>query len=457
MNWLTDQKKFFLLNGLIILSALFSCEDPGRLGIDLIDNDDDFAVFFTEINLDSKVVQLDSINTTNRGIMMTGYHTDNDFGMVQVQSYLRLLPPATSPNIPEDVLEADSIKMDLRFNYFFGQNYPATHKLYVHELSEQLLVNNTYYSFDSTPFEPVNVIDTTLTLTEQDTLLSLNLESMREEFFLALKDYQADSAGAANFVEQFKGMTLISDPISNAVVGFNVLHTESNIVMYYTTNDSIVNTVKVRYSTYYNQITSDFNGTELEGIELLTDFSPVSGKSYLQTGTGLVVKVDFQSYFDFIDNDTTGVIVINKAELVMDDLQGLTNSISPPVQISFYFADENNETISVGDNLIVPATIQTDLVYITATRNNLDPFNTSVSSVQAELDTTDVKYNPEITLFLQLLHDGALSRSDADKVFTMPFSFVELPNAVRDNGRNLDRFILEPANLRLEIYYSRLR
>ena len=457
MSWLTNQNKSFILIGLVILSALFSCEDTSRLGIDLIDNDDDFAVLFTEIALDSKVVRLDSVNTTSRGIMMTGDHTDSDFGNLQVQSYLRLLPPSTSPNIPDDVLMADSVKMDLRFSYLFGPNFPVPHQLSVHELSEQLEVGTVYYSFDSTPFEPVSVLDTTFIVTEQDTLLSLDLETIKEELFLALKDYEADSTGTADFLEQFKGMTLISNPTSNAVLGFDIANNESNITLYYTTNDSIVNTVEVTYSTYYNQITPDFAGTELDGIQLLTDFSPASGKSYLQAGTGLVHKVEFQPFFDFIDNDTTGTIVINKAELIMDNLQGLASSIEPPLQMAFYFTNEANETIVVGEGVVVPATIQTDAVYITASRNNLNPFNTSIRSVQAQLDTVDVKYQPEITLFLQLIADGALSRNDVDKVFSIPFSFVEIPRSVRDNGRNLDRFILDPGNLRLEIIYSRLR
>ena len=95
MNWLIKKTTYFMLIGLIISSALFSCEDPSRLGIDLIDDNDDLGVLFTEIPLETKVVQLDSINTTNRGILMTGEHFDSDFGKITVQSYLRffLHPP----------------------------------------------------------------------------------------------------------------------------------------------------------------------------------------------------------------------------------------------------------------------------------------------------------------------------------------------------------------------------
>jgi hypothetical protein len=456
MNLLTKQSTYILVIGLVFLSALFSCEDPSTIGIDLIDDNDDLGVFFTEIPLATKVVKLDSLNTKERGIMMTGDYTDSDFGNLKVQSYLRILPPTSSPNIPDTVLVADSIRMDFRYNYFFGE-FPSSHRLFVHELTEQLDPDTSYYNFSSTPFNPVGVVDTTFMVSETDTLLSIDLEMMKDELFAAMKNYVADSTGSAEFLEQFNGLTLISDPGSSAVLGFDNAHSQSNITIYYTTNDTVVNTVDIRYSTYYNQITPDYMGTELDGIQLLTDFAPVSGRTYLQVGVGLVPKVDFQAYFDFVDNDTTGTIVINKAELKMDNLQGLSGAIEPPQEMSFYYTNDNNQIVIVGEQISLPATIQTDQIYNAAIRNNLDPNIANARSVRALLDTTNVAFRPEITLFLQLIADGALDRSSVDQVFSIPYSFVELPNSIFDNGRNVDRFFVEPGDLKLEIFYTRLK
>ena len=457
MNWLTKKSIRKNITGLILLSALFSCEDPSRLGIDLIGNDDDLAVLFTEIPLTSNVVRLDSINTTGRGFMMTGNHTDADFGNLEVQTYIRIIPPAASPDIPESVLEADSVKMDLRFNYYFGES-PSTHNLLAHELTEQLDPAKVYYSFDSTMFMPNNLLDSTFTVSDADTLLSLNLNALKDKLFQAMLEYEADSAGSAEFLQDFNGLTLISGASSNAVLGFSNQSADSKITMYYTTNDSVVNAVDFGYSTYYNRITPDYSGTELDGIEILKDFTPLSGNAYLQTGAGLVPKVNFEAFHEFIDSDTAGTIVINQAMLVMDNLQGLAGAIDPPQQMSFYYTNEANELVLVGlEEIKFPAAIQDDAIYINAQRNNLDPFNTSLRSVRAELDTADVNYRSEITLFLQFIADGALDRSDTDKVFSMPFSFVEAPNSVQEIGRNVDRFIVPATDLRLEIFYTRLR
>ncbi|GJM30051.1 MAG: hypothetical protein DHS20C17_26860 [Cyclobacteriaceae bacterium] len=445
-----------ILIGLIFFSALFSCEDPSSLGIDLIDDNDDIDVLYSEIPLQLKVVQLDSINTTNRGIMMTGEYADLDFGNLKVQSYLRVLPPSAAPQIPETVLTADSVTMDFRLNYFFGPEQ-VIHELAIHQLNEQVDPERIYYSSDSTPFDPTSVIDSSFMISEKDTLISLDLSPLKDDLFAALKTYVDDSAGTAAFLEQFKGFTLITNPGSSAVLGFNNAHTESTMNLYYTTNDSVVNTVSFRYSSYYNQIIADYTGTELDGIQTLTDFEPASGNVYLQAGAGLVPKIDFQPYYDFIDSDTAGTIVINKAELVFDNLQALDGAIAPPLQMSFYYTDDTNEIIMVGDEIQFPGTIQIDQVYISATRNNLDPFTTSLRSVRAEFDTTRVSYSPEITLFLQFIADGALKREDIDKVLAMPYSFVEAPTSVRDVGRNVDRFIIEPNDVRLEIFYTKLK
>jgi hypothetical protein len=445
-----------ILIGLIITSALFSCEDPSSLGIDLIDDNGDLAVLYTEIPLDAVVVRMDSISTTSRGIMMTGSHTDLDFGVLEVQSYLRILPPSSDPNIPEEVTEADSIRFDLRYNYFFG-DVPSTHTLSVHQLQEQLVPDTIYYASNSTPFVPTSELDTTFMVNASDTLLSLNLESMKDELFAALKDFEADSANTAEFLEQFKGLTLISDMSSNAVLGFDNSHSDSNITLFYTTNDTVVNTININYSTYYNQITPDYTGTELEGINKLEDFETLTGRSYLQVGAGLVPKVSFQNYFDFVDNDTTGTIVINQAELKMGNLQGLSGVIEPPQEMAFYHADDNNRILIVGEQVPLPSTIQSDQIYIAAVRNNLDPNIANARSVRAQLDTTNVSYQPELTLFLQLIADGTLDRTNIDKALSVPYSFVEIPQSIFDNGRNVDRFIVEPEELKLEIFYTRLR
>jgi hypothetical protein len=456
MNWLTKKNITFRNFGLVLLSALFSCEDPSSLGISLIDPNDDLGVLYTEIPLDSRVVLMDSINTTNQGIAMTGHYSDGDFGELVVRNYMTFVPLSQDPVIPDAVTQADSVIMNLRYNYYFGPD-EGTHQLGIHRLTEGLEIDKIYYSFDASMFEQASLEDTTFMVSKADTLLRLDVSPIGDELLNALKEFDPDSVGYTNFLQQFKGFALNSASSSNAVLGFNNAHADSKIVLYYTTNDTVVNAVDLRFSNYYNGITTDYTGTELEGIEPLTDFSPASGRAYAQAGVGLVPKIDFQPYHDFIDNDTTGTLLINRAELVMENLTGVDDEISPPQQLSFFFTNQSNEITLVGEQIRVPGTIQTDQVYIATTRNNLDPYNTSVTSVRAEFDTVNTGYKPEITLFLQFVFDGALPRNNTDVVLSIPYSYVEAPNSVRNLGRNVNRFVVEPGNLRLEIFYTRLK
>lgn len=457
MNWLARTTEHVGIFGLIILSALFSCEDPGELGLVLIEDDDGLGVLESEIPLSASVVQLDSINTTNRGILMAGDYTDSDFGNIRVQNFQRILPPATTVSLPEEVLSFDSVKMNYQISYFYGDDFATPHSLSIHRLQEQLLPDTIYYSNQSTSFDMNSLVDTTFMISEEDTVLSIDLEPMKDEFFDALKDYVSDSTNAANFSEQFKGFTMVTDPSSNAVLGFNPQALESKLTFYYTTADTVVNRLELVYSTYYNQIIADYTGTNLEGIVPLTEFYPMDERTYLQTGTGVVPKINFQSYFDFLDNDTTGTIVVNKAELIFSNLEGLADAIQPPLQMSFYYTDDSNEFLETDTEPPFPNTIQTDGIYISATRNNIDPYNLTSQSQRAQLDTTNIEFAPQVTLFLQLIADGLITREQAQQVLVVPFSFVENPTSVRDFGRNLDRFALQPSNLRLKIIYTRLR
>ncbi len=457
MNWLDNNTINFKGFGLIALSALFSCEDPGELGLQLIDTDDDLAVIEAEFPLQASIVRLDSINTTNRGIMMTGNYTDADFGNVDVQSFFRVLPPTTSINVPEEVMEADSLKMDFRINYLFGDEFVDPVTLSVHRLEEQLVGDSVYFSNSTTPFDPNSLEETALMIDQQDTLVSLNLEPLKDELFTVLRDYQSDSANAANFLEQFKGFSLLTAQGSNAVLGFDPQGADSEVTLYYTTQDTVVNTITVTYSTYYNRITPDFTGTPLEGIEPRSEFNTPTGDIFLQTGTGIVPKINFEAYYDFLDQDTTGTVVVNKAEIIFSDLRGLEDAIDPPVQMGFYYTDDTNAFLQTATDPPFPNAIQTNGVYISATRNEINPFTLNSQSQRAQLDTLSVQYSPEITLFLQLIADGLLRRDDVQNVLAVPFSFVENPTSVRDFGRNLDRFFMEPESLKLRISYTRLK
>ncbi len=457
MNWLARSGKHAGIFGLVVTSALFSCEDPGELGLQLIPPNDNLSVLNLEIPIPASVVQLDSINTTNRGIMLTGDYFDGDFGNVHVQSYFRVLPPTASVTIPPEVTFADSLRVNLRYSYFYGDYFATPHQLSIHRLQEQLDIDTIYYSNQSTLFDPMSLSDTSFVVNDADTLISINLDSLKEELFAVLQNYDKDSANDANFLEQFKGLTLRTDPASESVIGFNPTAQDSRITLYYTTSDTVVNTVTLLYSTYFNQIVPDFSGSNLAGIVPLTQFDPLDGRSYLQTGTGLVPKLDFQPYFDFLDEDSVGTVVINKAELVMNNLEGLTSSIDPPVQMSFFYTNDTNDFLSTDTDPVFPNTIQTDGVYISASRNGIDPFNLVSQSQRAQLDTTDLQYNPELTMFLQLVADGLITREDAQNVLVVPYSFVESPTSVRDFGRNLDRFAIRPDDLRLKISLTKLK
>ena len=65
----------------------------------------------------------------------------------------------------------------------------------------------------------------------------------------------------------------------------------------------------------FNQIKSDRTGTELEPVkEYFTDALQESDKRYIQSGVGILTKLDFSKFYEF--TDTVPYSLINSAELV---------------------------------------------------------------------------------------------------------------------------------------------
>src|SRR5690606_2771670 len=65
-----------------------------------------------------------------------------------------------------------------------------------------------------------------------------------------------------------------------------------------------------------------------------------NGTIYSHYASGLVSKVDFSVFNAF--KDTAGSFIINKAELVVDNLQTASDEMKVPSSIGFYLTDDSN-------------------------------------------------------------------------------------------------------------------
>src|SRR5690606_17398657 len=100
--------------------------------------------------------------------------------------------------------------------------------------------------------------------------------------------------------------------------GFNPRSTSSRIVLHYhdAESDSLQLNLSFAGVVNYNKIEADRASTALAG---LTQFSqpitPDNGLRYVQAGTGVLTRLDFARFYDFVDADSNVAMIVNEAEL----------------------------------------------------------------------------------------------------------------------------------------------
>jgi len=456
MSWLGKRVKFIYWIGLIIVSALFliSCEDPNDVGLEIVPPQDNLGVRFIDLPVQGTNTLVDSINTTNRGLMLSGKFEDDLFGSVKAQFYTRVFPESRTPNIPAEITESDSVILEMGYSYFHGLDFNGPQTFTVHALSEVLVDTATHYSFETTAAEIQSLGDTTLIIDpEIDSVLTINLNFLNDVLLTATQSFDPDDP--SEFFDIIKGITVVPDETNTAIFGFNPNDPKTEISLYYTTDDTVSNAVTYRLGfAQYNNIQTDRSNTPLAGLLVPhQEYEDPEGKIYLQAGTGLTPKLNLQAYQDFINEDTTGTIVVNGAEILFKKPGGIGTNLDPPNDMSFYFTDDTN--LLIPDSM--PGNIQNNETYIAISQLGLDPLAALNQSSIATYDTTTFDYQADITMFLQLVADGELQPEVANELLVYPFSSVSNGVNLINNGLNLDRFVVDQDDISLRIYYTFLR
>lgn len=467
MSWLDRKKKTTYWIGLIIISALFlvNCEDPSELGLNIVPPQDNLGVQFVDLQLGGSTVLLDSVETSSTNILMSGKYEDDLFGSVKTQFYTQFFPLGALPSSFTDV---DSIQLQLRINYFHGDDFSQESQSFsIHQLTENLYDSLDYYGFQITTFDPISIGDTTVVFDPKiDSLLIVNLTFPDTTLLNASRNFTSSDVEA--FSEAIKGLTVVPDEGNTAIVGFDPNAATTHVTIYYTTNDTVVNryqfplgvsTTRSQGPVQYNNISADRSASSLSALTMpFTPYEDPNGDLYLQTGTGVIPKLDFQTFFDFVQADTTGTIIVNEARLVFKNLKGIGDNLQPPAETAFFFSDSESRLLDVDtSSSFFPGSIQIDQIYISANELNINPLILRTTSSRAILDTLSLDYNVEVGLFLQGIADGKFTEEEGKDILIYPFSFVSEGRLVQSNGRNLDRFVVNSSDIRLRIYYTFLR
>ena len=364
-------KKSGLILGLAFF--IFACEDPGELGLDLNPENGVFVAKYQEIPLGNSVLLYDNIisdNTTRidtggiitaAGRLLTGSYANQDFGEIQTTSYASLLLGSVGFSNDTANYELDSMIFKIKLDYVYGNNLLGAKKLYIHELADSLKLDTLYTTKNSTLYHEdllgefnfdLSALDTVWV----DTLLSTRLSDELGQRFLEEASDTASTAFINNdeFRKFFNGFAFVSDVSNDMITGIVAessylrMHFHNSIDTTYL--DFIFldrDTIGDNVSKYYNNVSLDRSGTPIEGIpDYFTEYETDTDQSYIQASAGVLTKIDFQPYLDFID--TIDYLVINRAEIDMP-VEIYSRSTIPSSSLDMYVVDQDNRFIEETD------------------------------------------------------------------------------------------------------------
>ena len=333
---------------LILASFLISCEDedPNEIGTELDPNQDNVVVKFVEIVVDNSVTYIDSIVTTNSGRLLVGRHSNPEFGLVEAEAYTELIPDFVQTIA--DSARLDSAILDLKYSYFFGQDFQLPQTISVHALTDTLPVFNNFSSAKLEFIADSMGQATVQVFPEVDTLVSIPLNtelgiSTALSIFNIVRE--TDFISQVAFANEYPGIAIVGSEENTAIIGFNPNESRLNLYFSYP-GDTVASNYILPMgigAVSYSSIIGERVGTQISGLDqFYLEVMPEDSSMYLQSGTGILPKLEFQSYLNFLD--TIDNIIINLAELQIGPINPFEVYQTPPATLLFAAIDSTNVT-----------------------------------------------------------------------------------------------------------------
>jgi hypothetical protein len=434
---------------LAVALFFFSCEDPTSLGYE--NPDKKFDVNYVDIPLESSVLLLDSIRTSNFTFttdfnrFLAGQYTDPVFGTVNAAFFSQFFTNSTV-RLPNNATY-DSVTLQLGFDlYNYGSSSASMQTYSVYQLADSLtgatkLTNNSdfatgallgsqSYFVDPSEFKKYvdNGTDTALTLN-----IKLNQEYGQSLYDMALRYKNAtsveDSAFVffSKFIQTFKGIAVKAD-VADKIVRFSP--TTSRIIVHYhtVTSSNLGLILSLSGVTGFSQIKSDWSSTELSGLIPYQDYLADGATRYIQSGTGVFTKVDLSNFYEFAD--TIPNAIINSAEFVITDVDP---TYPPPTNLGFRLLNENNRERKF-------SRVNSQDIIDNNAYSGFLRFDTPISNAQ------DVIVQPDsVFYFINDLSSAAIMSYSSDKKTYNGFATLFTQQLfTKDNRSKLKHFVLYP-------------
>ena len=401
----------------VLLASLFfvSCEDPGKIGLNINPDSGVILTKYKELILPSTQVQFDPRSTLNSFSFQAGKYSDPDFGTVSSKSYAWLGIDSSVPSLHETA-KYGSISLSIQFSSIYGSEAEnkEIESFDFYQLAGDIIPGSDYTRVDEILLgNPIGALD--LMIQENDTLtidsvFTIDLaDEVGQAIFAKLAANDGTFDNDTLFNSYFKGIAIVPNTSNNKIIQFNPSSFKIELNYNETNADGEVLDRTYRFtlgSMKFFNLTSDLSGTPLNGILADNkDFIPSNDFRYLQSGTMISLKIDYNPLMEFMD--TIENLSVQKAYLSVGDIPINQPGSAIPPSLVGYFTDENNKwpiiTGSDADRNETYVTLQTELVPPTIYSNPQD----------ISLGASDtLSYEATMSTFIQHLHGGGYNTSD---------------------------------------------
>lgn len=321
---------FALALGLICINA---CTDPLAIDTNLLNEDQVNIQFKNDFDIVATTIREDSIQTyqfnSKLGQYPLGNYNDPIFGRTSSNIYAQLRVLDENPIFLQPGSILDSVVLDLKYATpgAYGDSI-AVYGFTVHQLSEDMTGDTTYYStqsfeseaqvlgnFEGTPqpadsttiFVYPSSLDIDTVTTIRSPVLRTHLDYQFGDGLLKLSG--ENFADNETLLEIFKGLHIKPTTENNGMLAFDLQSEFSRLTLYYKINDKLK-----EFSFYFTNLSAATAHYDIDYtnsfIEPFID-DPVLGDSlvFLQGMSGTNVKLEFPDLMDLQN------VIVNKAEL----------------------------------------------------------------------------------------------------------------------------------------------
>lgn len=347
--WVNISIVYILINiSLIFLFSNCSLENEElSLGSDFVESSTDIIEVDT-FYLELSTVLLDSIKTSNLGVVLSGCYEDSIIGKIKATSYMRFGAPADFDIENSDIY--DSLTLVLPYSdYSFGDTN-LVQQILIYRLSENIeLAANSGKFYNTSELNKYEIPLASYSFyprPKKDTIVEIRLSNeLGLDILNKIKSNAIEVSSTVEFQKYFFGIAITTDDLQgNSIIGFegddvkmklyvSRITEESKQLIYEFSNDS--------KSYQFNQISGDRTNSLLNNLSVQEgslNSIYTNNKSYILGGCGILTKIRFPYFKAGIFNEND---LILDAELILRPSPENYNTGFP--DLVFYKTNEYND------------------------------------------------------------------------------------------------------------------